>query len=144
MVLGPALRDGLSRGGGRGRGTRWDVRTVRREHRSASGLRVAIGSQLRDGATERGGRDEHPPRRPHLAELLFVRESARRSLVERNVALRASKIAAFALGAAVIVPLTNAFDYTAFILPALVVATANVLGFLDICVRAVESTTVRS
>lgn len=70
-----------------------------------------------------------------LAELLFVKKSERRSLVKRNVALRASKILSFVAGAAAAVPLANALDYAAFVVPALVVATANVLSFLDVRVR---------
>lgn len=74
-----------------------------------------------------------------LAELLFVKTSERRSLVKRNVALRASQIVSFVLGAALAVPLSDAFDYAAFVVPALVVATANVLSFLGIRVRVDRS-----
>lgn len=70
-----------------------------------------------------------------LAELLFVDAQARRPLVKRNVFLRASKILSFVAGAALAVPLANAFGYLAFIAPALVVATANVLSFVEIRVR---------
>jgi uncharacterized membrane protein YoaK (UPF0700 family) len=65
----------------------------------------------------------------HLAELLFARGEAR-AVARRHAALRAGKVAAFALGAAVAVPLAHRLGFLAFLLPALVTATATFLSFV--------------
>lgn len=67
----------------------------------------------------------------NLATLLFL-SGAQRSLARRHVALRAAKIAAFVAGAAVAVPLARAFQYGAFLAPALAVALANVMSFVEL------------
>jgi uncharacterized membrane protein YoaK (UPF0700 family) len=64
-----------------------------------------------------------------LAELIFA-AGERRKQVRRNVGLRAAKIISFVLGAALAVPLSRAFQYGAFLVPAAAIAVANVMSFL--------------
>jgi uncharacterized membrane protein YoaK (UPF0700 family) len=67
----------------------------------------------------------------NLAQLA-VAAGERRELALRNVALRASKIAAFIAGATFAVPLARALEYGAFLVPAVQVALANVLSFVEV------------
>jgi uncharacterized membrane protein YoaK (UPF0700 family) len=74
-----------------------------------------------------------------LAAALFGRAEGR-DLAKRNAALRAGKIASFVLGAALAVPLARAFGYSAFLVPAGAIVTANVLSFLDVEAEAPRRT----
>jgi uncharacterized membrane protein YoaK (UPF0700 family) len=65
----------------------------------------------------------------HLAELFFVKDEAR-LLARRHAALRAGKIAAFAAGAAVAVPLAYRLGFLVFLLPATLMLIAISLSFL--------------
>jgi uncharacterized membrane protein YoaK (UPF0700 family) len=71
----------------------------------------------------------------HLVELFFARDEAL-ALAKRHAALRAGKIAAFATGAAVAVPLAYRFEFLAFLLPASTMLLATTLSFLP--ARAAE------
>lgn len=65
----------------------------------------------------------------HLAELFFTTDEAR-AHAKRHAALRAGKIASFAAGAAVTVPLAYRFEFLAFLLPAAMMLLAITLSFL--------------
>lgn len=65
----------------------------------------------------------------HLAELM-VTEGAVRERAKQHAALRAGKIIAYALGAALAVPLAQTLGYLGFLVPACVIMMATVLSFL--------------
>lgn len=65
----------------------------------------------------------------HLAELMFSKGEAL-AHAKRHAALRAGKIAAFAAGAAVTVPLAHRVEFLAFLLPAAMMLLAITLSFL--------------
>jgi uncharacterized membrane protein YoaK (UPF0700 family) len=65
----------------------------------------------------------------HLAELLSAEGSARET-ARQHALLRVAKIAAYAIGAGVAVPLSHAFEYLSFLLPACVIAAATLLSFV--------------
>jgi len=65
----------------------------------------------------------------HLSMAWISRDPAERSLMLRMSALRALKLAAFALGAMVMVPVADAAGYLSFALPALLVSIATLRSF---------------
>ncbi|WAS95818.1 YoaK family protein [Nannocystis punicea] len=65
----------------------------------------------------------------HLAELFFCKDEAR-AHARRHAALRAGKIAAFAAGAAVTVPLAYRLEFLVFLMPASLMLVAITLSFL--------------
>ena len=65
----------------------------------------------------------------HLAEMLMA-SPERRDLAKKHAALRSGKIASYAAGAALSVPLVHAFGYLALLFPALVIGAANLLSFV--------------
>ena len=64
----------------------------------------------------------------HLADLL-VADGASRELARRHAALRAGKIASYAVGAAVAAALCAKLAYLTLLVPALVIGLANALSF---------------
>jgi uncharacterized membrane protein YoaK (UPF0700 family) len=67
----------------------------------------------------------------HLAELVTSRGEMRK-LAARSAALRIGKIVSFIVGAAAGVPLAHAFGFVGFVVPAGLVALANVLSFFNV------------
>ena len=65
----------------------------------------------------------------HLVELMFVKDDAL-ALAKRHAALRAGKIAAFALGAGAAVPLARHAGFLVFLLPAGMMLAAIGLSFM--------------
>ncbi|MDC0719028.1 YoaK family protein [Nannocystis bainbridge] len=65
----------------------------------------------------------------HLAELMFSKDEAL-ALAKRHAALRAGKIAAFAAGAAVTVPIAHRVEFLVFLMPASLMLLAIILSFL--------------
>lgn len=66
----------------------------------------------------------------HLAELLTA-DPERRQLARRHAALRTGKICAYALGAALSVPLANRAGFLGLLVPALLIAVATVVSFVS-------------
>ncbi len=64
----------------------------------------------------------------HLVELMFVKDEAL-TLAKSHAMLRAGKIVAFALGAAVAVPLGHQAEFLAFLVPATLMTLAITLSF---------------
>jgi uncharacterized membrane protein YoaK (UPF0700 family) len=67
----------------------------------------------------------------HLADLI-VSDAATKALARKHAALRAGKLFSYALGAAVAAMLCPRFAYLTLLLPALVIATANILSFATV------------
>jgi uncharacterized membrane protein YoaK (UPF0700 family) len=65
----------------------------------------------------------------HLATAYYANGEARRSSL-RGAALRAGKIAAFATGAALMIPAVRAGGYLAFLIPGVIIFVANALSFI--------------
>jgi uncharacterized membrane protein YoaK (UPF0700 family) len=65
----------------------------------------------------------------HLADLISATTAQQRTVARRNALLRAGKIASFALGAGVAVPLSRSFEFLALLVPAGVILLATLLSF---------------